>query len=55
MEAKNTRLLEVVKILYEKAELMFFTFSIMDVWRHVNKMGQKIIKKSPMINLMHIS
>ena len=35
--------------------LTFFTFSIMDVWRHVNKMCLKIMKKWPMINLMHIS
>ena len=45
MEAKDTRLSAVVKILFEKAELTFFTFSIMDVWRHVNKMGLKIMKK----------
>ena len=37
MEAKDTRLPAIVKILFEKAELTFFTLSIMDVWRHVNK------------------
>ena len=43
MEAKDARLSGNVKILYEKAELTFVTFLIMDVWRHVNKMGLKIV------------